>query len=117
MRMGRRQADCPGNRSPGGVSRPLPFNYETVGTQISCMARTRGDGRFEVHVSIDESSVVGYDRTATDLPAGPYPPVFRSFHSSNTRVLGDGQSRRFLAAADPVTGETIRVDVTLTVLQ
>ena len=106
----------PANAGPDGVSRPLPFNYEMVGTQISCFARTRGDGRFEVHVSIDESSIVGYDRTSTDLSAVPYPPVSRSFHSSNTLVLGDGQSRRFLAAADPVTGETIRVDVTLTVL-
>ena len=107
----------PANAGPDGVRRPVSFNYATVGTQISCMARTRGDGRFEVNVSIYESSVVGYDRTATDLPAVPYPPVFRSFQSSNTLVLRDGESRQFLAAADPVTGETIRVDVTLTVLQ
>ena len=46
----------------------------------------------------------------------PYPPVFRSFQSNNALALRDGQSQQYVAAADPVTGETIRVDVTLTVL-
>jgi hypothetical protein len=31
-------------------------------------------------------------------------------------VLRDGQSRQYLAAADRISGENIRVDVTLTVL-
>ena len=46
----------------------------------------------------------------------PGVPVFRSFESSNTLVLRDGQSRQYTAAADRVTGESIRVDVALTVL-
>ena len=46
----------------------------------------------------------------------PGVPVFRSFGSSNTLVLRDGQSRQYTAAADRVTGESIRVDVALTVL-
>ena len=104
------------NVGPDGVSRPMSFNYRSVGTQIDCFARTRGDGRFEVNVGITESSVGG-ERTSADVPAVSYPPVFREFRSSNTLVLRDGQSRQYLAAADPVTGETIRVDVTLTVLE
>jgi len=32
-------------------------------------------------------------------------------------VLRDGQSRQYAAAADRLGGETIRVDVTLTVLE
>ena len=105
------------NVGPDGVPRPVPFNYEMVGTQIGCFALPRGDGRFEVNVSIDESSVAGADRNSTDLSAVSYPPVFRSFESNNTLVLRDGQSRQYLAAADPVSGETIRIDVTLTVLE
>lgn len=105
------------NVGPDGVPRPVVFNYEMVGTQIVCFARTRGDDRFEVNVSIDESSVAGADRASTDLSAASYPPIFRSFESDNTLVLRDGQSRQYLAAADPVSGETIRVDVTLTVLE
>ena len=105
------------NVGPDGVPRPVVFNYEMVGTRIVCFALPRGDGRFEVNVSIDESSVAGADRASTDLSAASYPPVFRSFESHNRLVLRDGQSRQYLAAADPVTGETIRVDVTLTVLE
>ena len=99
-----------------GVSRPVGFNYETVGTRIDCFARGRGDGRYEVSVDVQESFVGGTDRTSTDVSAVSYPPVFRSFQSNNTLALRDGQSQHYVAAADPVTGETIRVDVALTVL-
>jgi hypothetical protein len=101
---------------PDGVSRPVAFNYQSVGTQISCFARNRGDGRFEVSVRVQESSVGGDDRTTADASPVSYPAVFRSFDSNNTLVLRDGQTRQYVAAADPVSGETIRVDVTVTVL-
>ena len=108
------------NAGPDGVSRPVPFNYQTVGTQISCFARTRGDGRFEVSVQVQESSVGDDDddddRTTADAALVSYPAIFRSFDSNNTLVLRDGQTRQYVAAVDAVTGETIRVDVTLTVL-
>jgi hypothetical protein len=104
------------NVGPDGVSRPVAFNYQSVGTQISCFARNRGDGRFEVSVRVQESSVGGDDRTTADASPVSYPAVFRSFDSDNTLVLRDGQTRQYVAAADPVNGETIRVDVTVTVL-
>ena len=44
-------------------------------------------------------------------------PVFRSFQSSNTMILRDGQSVQYTAAADRISGESIRVDVRLTVLE
>ena len=42
-------------------------------------------------------------------------PVFRTFRSTNTLVLRDGQMREFTAAADRVNGEVIRIAVTLRV--
>ena len=104
------------NAGPDGVSRPRSFNYENVGTGIECRARTLGDGRYEVNVVIEESSVDGDDQTSTDASVVSYPPAFRSFVSDNTLVLRDGQSRQYLAAADRLGGETIRVDIALTVL-
>ena len=104
------------NAGPDGVSRPMSFNYENVGTGIECGARTLGDGRYEVNVVIDKSSVDGDDQTSTDASVVSYPPTFRSFRSNNTLVLRDGQSRQYLAAADGLGGETIRVDIALTVL-
>ena len=42
-------------------------------------------------------------------------PVIRSFRASNNVVLRDGQTRQFTAAADRITGEVVKVDVTLRV--
>lgn len=106
----------PPNVGPDGVRRPGIFNYEQVGTQIDCIARNLGEGRYEVNIIIEESSVDGGEEASADASAVPDWPVFRSFNSNNTLVLRDGQSRQYLAAANRVSGETIRVDVTLTVL-
>lgn len=97
------------------------FNYRSVGTNIDCEATSVGDGRYQLLVNIEESSVYGLERWAlgdqatTDTVVEH--PVFRSFQSSNTMILRDGQSRQYTAAADRITGESIRIDVTLTVLQ
>ena len=41
--------------------------------------------------------------------------MIRNFEAENTLVLRDGQTRQFTAAADRVTGEVVKVDVTLKV--
>ena len=101
---------------PASVPHGGLYNYRPVGTQIDSFARSLGEGRFRVTVNINESSVYGGDATSTEAFRAPGVPVFRSFESSNTLVLRDGQSRQYTAAADRVTGESIRVDVALTVL-
>ena len=94
-----------------------PFTYRPVGTRIDCHTRSLGDGRYAINVVIEESSVYSDDDlTSMETFRAPGVPVFRSFESSNTLVLRDGQSRQYTAAADRVTGESIRVDVALTVL-
>ena len=40
-------------------------------------------------------------------------PVFRSFRSSFAMVLRDGQSMQYASATDPISGEVMRIDVTL----
>jgi hypothetical protein len=42
-------------------------------------------------------------------------PVIRTFRASNNLVLRDGQTRQFTAGADRITGEVVKVDVTLKV--
>ncbi len=106
--------------SPDGAPVPGlhggPFTYRPVGTQIDSFARGVGDDRYKVTVIIEESSVYGDDETSMETIRAPGVPVFRSFESSNTLVLRDGQPRQYTAAVDRVTGEIIRVDVALTVL-
>ena len=41
--------------------------------------------------------------------------MIRSFRLSNRVILRDGQSTQFSAATNRITGETVRIDVTLNV--
>ncbi len=44
-------------------------------------------------------------------------PAIRSFKLSNTAVLEDGQSTQFTTAADRLTGEIAKIDISLTVVK
>ena len=116
LRMGAQIPVVTANFPKAQDGKPTVFNYQTVGTNIDCQARTMSDGRFDVTVIIEESSV--YQAP----PGAPVPntgdlAVLRTFKSSNTMILRDGQSRQFTAAADRVSGEVVKVDVTLTVVK
>ena len=98
-----------------GSPSPFPFGpvqYKDIGTQIDCAARPMDDGRFELFISVEDTAVAA-TTTSTGQPASP--PALRTFASMNTIVLRDGQTRQFTAAADRITGEIVRVDVTLRV--
>lgn len=99
-----------GKPFPLGVAGGGPVQYRDVGTEIDCRARTLSDGRFELFVSVFDSAVA----TPQGADASTL-PVIRTFKSSNNLVLRDGQTRQFTAAADRITGEIVRVDVTLRV--
>lgn len=93
-------------------SRDLPPDFpRSIGTTIICTARILGAGRYLVGVMIEESWI-----ERRSVAEAPVSAVFLSFTSDNTLVLRDGQSRRYAEAVDRVTGETVRVDVTLNVL-
>ena len=83
-------------------------DYKSIGTNIDCSATSMEDGRFQVQVRIEDASVM-------ERRGGDSPPTLRTFSSSNTVVLKDGQTTQFTAAADKVTGEVVRVDVTMNV--
>jgi hypothetical protein len=43
--------------------------------------------------------------------------MFRSFRASFVPLLRDGQTVQYTAATDPVSGEVVKIDVTVTVLK
>ena len=88
----------------------VSYNYQSVGTNIDCSARPLGDGRFVITMMVNERSVV---QQPGDAGAVSGAPVIRTFESQNNLVLRDGQTRQFTAASDRVTGEVMKVDVTL----
>jgi hypothetical protein len=102
--------------NPAGPTGPMPgpVSYRDIGTNIDCTARTIADGRFHVFITVEDSSVYTNIKDANTPTVGDM-PVFRSFRSTNTLVLRDGQSRQFTAATDRVSGEVVRIEVTLKV--
>ena len=90
------------------------FMYRDIGTNIDCSARTLDDGAFQLRLNIEDTSVYTNVQDKATPTVGEM-PVFRTFRSTNTLVLRDGQTRDFTAAADRVNGEVIRIAVTLRV--
>ena len=95
-----------------------PVQYRDVGTNIDCTVfRPTEDGRFQVELTFDDSSVYGEGLApgTNAPPAGN--PSFRSFRASDSLMLKDGQTAQFTTATDKVSGDVIKVDVTLTVVK
>ena len=90
-----------------------PIQYQDVGTNIDCNAAEVEGGRYSLLISIDDTSVYPDEQAG----ASKGNPSFRSFRASNTMVLKSGETGQFTSATDKVTGETVRVDVTLTVVK
>jgi len=95
-----------------------PVSYQDVGTNIDCsVSPAQDDGRFRLEITIDDSSVYGDGLVAGDNKPAPGNPTFRSFRASDSMVLRDGQTVQFTTATDKVSGEIVKVDVTLTVVR
>jgi hypothetical protein len=98
----------------GAVNPITSYNYKSVGTSINSSANVTEDGRFDLRLYIDDSSV--YQSPST-VAGGNQMPAFRSFRSRNTLLLRDGQSREYTAATDRVSGEVVKISVTLRVVK
>ena len=70
---------------------------------------------FRVEVTLEESSVYMGDKSLTPAPLTA--PSFRTFKLTNNVVLKDGQTTQVTSAADPLTGDIVRVDLTLNVVK
>jgi hypothetical protein len=123
LRMGAR-IPVPALKSPAVDGKPIaeavpglptgggPVIYQNIGTDIDCWATVLDNGRFELHITIEDNAIVSDSGLQATIKKGE-PPVIRSFRSSNQVVLRDGQSAQFTAATDRISGEVIRVDVTI----
>ena len=111
-----------------GVEVPVPvrkadaveFQYRNVGANIECEARPGADGRFNVRISFEQSSLYPPGERAaagaeTLESRAANPPLFRTTMGQLTVMLRDGQTTQAITGTDPVSGEITAVDVTLTV--
>ncbi len=111
-------------KSDDGKSGPVTsFQYKNVGTNIDCSAEDRsGDGIFQLGLSVESSSI--YTATEARTTSGlnetglvPDRPLFRTFNVSLNPTLRDGQTIQTVASTDPVSGEVVKIDVTLNVVK
>jgi hypothetical protein len=110
-----------------GVEVPVPtgngaFSYRSVGTNIDCDAHSTAGDAFRLSVLVQDSSLQ-FDAQRSNETAPDKTgivgnvPVFRQFNSSFQIVLRDGQTTQYTSAVDPISGEVMKIDITLTVLK
>jgi hypothetical protein len=99
------------------------FQYKNVGTNIDCRVEdTVGDGLYQLMMGVESSSI--YTTSEGRTPGGlvetglvPDRPLFRTFNINLNPILRDGQSVQTVASTDPVTGEVVKIDVTMNVVK
>lgn len=106
--------------NPGSGQQPVPlrsYNYRPIGTNFILRATTVSDNLYQVQLNVEDSSVFTPDARQQAMPMAPDVPAFRSFKGTNSLLLKDGQTRQYTVATDRVTGEVLKVDVSLKVLK
>jgi hypothetical protein len=98
--------------------RSQSYTYKDVGTNIDCGATTASGGLFKLVLTVEDSSVYYPDQSEaaakpTSVATGA--PAFRSFNSTFTLFLRDGQTAQSTSATDPVSGQVIKLDATINV--
>ena len=116
LRMG---GEIPIPTSVGGTEPAVVgFNYRSVGTNIDCWATALDEGRYNVNIGLEDSSVYSADQEVKGLSkSASAMPSFNTFKVNETVILKDGESSQFTSATDKISGQVIKVDVTLTVLK
>lgn len=108
-----------------GVDTPVPattsadgkeasgLQYRNVGTNVDCTnVRELSGGRYQFDIYVQNTAAIP-DADPQRLAR----PVFRRFETSFTAQLRDDQGMQTIVSTDPVTGESVRIDVKLNVVR
>ena len=111
-------AEVPYATAPVGDTAKTPaYSYRSVGIEISVSGQMIVEpGLHRMDISVQDSTLSS-NTQVQGAPAIAGVPIFRRFSTGGTVVLRDGQTTQLTAAADPITGETMRVDVGLTAVK
>jgi len=102
-----------------GASGPTVTVHD-IGTNMDCTATPLDDGRFRIALAVNHSSVYENDQRHLQVTIprpGDTAQLIRSFTSSFSLLLRDRETGQSIVATDPVTGEVMKIDVTLTVVK
>jgi hypothetical protein len=109
------QVPVPAFSTSGAGPTISSYSYRELGTKIDASADALEDGRFSIGLAIEDSQVFS-DATKPATGIGSL-PSFQSFTSSTNVILKDGQTAQYTTATDKVSGEVIKVDVTLNIIR
>ena len=87
--------------------------FKDVGAKISGSVASAAGGRYHVLLEIEQSHIAA-ESARQGVTAGP---VLRTFRDSVDVMLRDGQTTQTSSATDPVTGEVLKIDITLAVVK
>jgi hypothetical protein len=103
-----------------GGGEPDKVQYRDVGTNLDCKVGGIVGDRYLVDCTFEQSSVFSpSDTSGAAIPATGVSsvPLFRSFRADARLLLKDGETALHTAAADPVSGELLKAEVTLRLLK
>lgn len=89
--------------------------FRDIGTSMDAQVTLLQDGRYSVTLNIEETAVYGDTQEPFKLGVVTPVPVTRMYRSSNTLYMREGQTSQFGVGTDPMTGDSVRVDVTVNV--
>ena len=89
--------------------------YTNLGTTLRCTVTTEA-GSFKVSVNFDDKSIMASRASAavTGATRAPDSVTFHSVNYNSAISMKDGETKELISAPDKVTGEIVKIDVTLT---
>lgn len=106
------------NQTSSTASTSTQTEYRNVGTQIDCtVSPIVDDPRFWINLSIQDSSIYSADSEGRSAIKVSDLLAFRTFSMSNTLAMRDGQTLQYTMATDKISGEVLKVDVTINVVK
>jgi hypothetical protein len=102
-----------------GTQPSMSYSYRDLGTNIDCQAQDSPGGMYNLAITISDSSVQleAQEGSATKKATVSDVPAFRAFNATFSMLLRDGQTTQYASATDSVSGEVVKIDVTLNVLK
>jgi hypothetical protein len=92
------------------------ITYLDLGTNYDCTIRRLKDGRYEISISLERSTLAEADGSLSKPQTNVVPRVHQ-FRTGFAVALRDGESVLGSSGADPLTGHTWQVDVSMKVLK
>jgi hypothetical protein len=87
----------------------ITVNFKNATTKIQCATEDLSNGRFRLRLELDQTAPTDNRR--------PNTPILHTFGWIGGLTLRDGQTVQYLSAYDPVTNETLKIKVALTVVR